>query len=212
MTLLRRSLLATALLAAGAASAADATPATDVPAGQLPRNVVPSLVQLELKLDPKQERFSGKTRIEATVAEATDVIWMHGRGLKVGKAEAVLANGKRIALAAEQVHVSGVLKLSAAETIPAGKATIELAYDAPFGQTDGAYRVKPDGSDYVVTQMEALGARGTWPGFDEPSFKQPWDITLIVPEGDVAVANTSETRTEELGDGWKKVSYARTEA
>ena len=94
----------------------------------------------------------------------------------------------------------------------AGKATIELAYDAPFGQTDGAYRVKPDGSDYVVTQMEALGARGTWPGFDEPSFKQPWDITLIVPEADVAIANTSETRTEKLGNGWKKVSYARTEA
>nr|AGW45523.1 aminopeptidase N [uncultured bacterium Lac36W] len=212
MTLLRRSLLATALLAAGAASAADAVPASDTPAGQLPRNVVPSLVQLELKLDPKQERFSGTTRIQATVAEATNVIWMHGRDLKIGKAEAVLANGKRLALTAEQVHVSGVLKLIAAEKIPAGKATIEIAYDAPFGQLDGAYRVKPDGSDYVVTQMEALGARNTWPGFDEPSFKQPWDITLIVPEGDVAVANTSETRTEALGNGWKKVSYARTEA
>ena len=212
MTLLRRSLLATALLAAGGAYAANAASTSEVPSGQLPRTVVPSLVQLELKLDPKQERFSGKTRIEAQVAEATDVIWMHGRGLKIGKAEAVLASGKRIALTAEQVHVSGVLKLSAAETIPAGKATIELAYDAPYGQLDGAYRVKPDGRDYVVTQMEALGARNTFPGFDEPSFKQPWDITLVVPEGDVAIANTSETKTEKLADGWKKVSYARTEA
>ena len=224
MTLLRRSLLATALLstgvlatgaafaADGATAAANVASAGDIPTGQLPRTVVPSLVQLELKLDPEQARFSGKTRIEADVAKATDVIWMHGRDLEIGKAEAVLPSGKRIPLSAEQVHVSGVLKLSAAETIPAGKAVIEIAYDAPFGQLDGAYRVKPVDAHYIVTQMEALGARNTWPGFDEPSFKQPWDISLVVPSDDVAIGNTTETKTEDLGDGWKKVTYARTEA
>lgn len=204
----RISTLTSALLAcAGIAHAAD-----QVPKGPLPRTVVPSLVQLELKLDPKQQRFSGKTRIEANVAEATDTIWMHGRDLKIDKAEAVLADGKRIALKTENADVSGVLKLSAGEKIPAGKATIEIAYDAPFGELQGAYRVKPDGSDYVVTQMEPLGARNTFPGFDEPSFKQPWDITLIVPKDDVAVANTAEEKTEQLADGWKKVTFRRTEA
>jgi alanyl aminopeptidase len=208
MTLLRPSLLAAALLAiTGAVRAADA-----VPTGPLPRTVVPSLVQLQLKLDPKQARFSGTTRIEATVAEATDTVWMHGRHLSIGKAEAVLTDGRRIALKAEDADVSGVLKITAASRIPAGQVAFEIAYDAPFGQLQGAYRVKPDGHDYIVTQMEALGARDTFPGFDEPSFKQPWDITLIVPQDDVAVANTSETRSEALGDGWKKVTFARTEA
>lgn len=202
------TLLASALLfATGLAHAAD----PEVPRGPLPRTVVPSLVKLELKLDPKQARFSGNTRIEAKVAKATDTIWMHGRDLKIGKAEAIVG-GKRIALTAESADVSGVLKLSAAEKIPAGDAVIEIAYDAPFGELQGAYRVKPDGSDYVVTQMEPLGARNTFPGFDEPSFKQPWDITLIVPENDVAVANSAETKTEKLGDGWKKVTFDRTEA
>jgi len=209
MRSIRPTLLASALLfATGLAHAADAT----VPRGPLPRTVVPSLVKLELKLDPKQERFSGTTRIEAKVAEATDTIWMHGSDLKIAKAEAVVAGGKRIALTATDADVSGVLKLSAAEKIPAGDAVIEIAYDAPFGQLQGAYRVKPDGRDYVVTQMEPLGARHAFPGFDEPSFKQPWDITLIVPEGDVAVANSAETKTEKLGDGWKKVTFNRTEA
>ncbi len=208
MRSIRPTLLASALLfATGLAHAAD--PA--VPRGPLPRTVVPSLVKLELKLDPKQERFSGTTRIEAKVAEATDTIWMHGSELKIAKAEAVVA-GKRIALTASEADVSGVLKLTAAEKIPAGDAVIEIAYDAPFGQLQGAYRVKPDGRDYVVTQMEPLGARHAFPGFDEPSFKQPWDITLIVPEGDVAVANSAETKTEKLDGGWKKVSFARTEA
>ena len=208
MRLIRRTLLATALLAiTGLAAAAD-----QVPTGPLPRTVVPTLVHLQLKLDPKQARFSGTTRIEARVAEATDTIWMHGSDLSIGKAEAVLADGRRIALKPEEADVSGVLKLSAAEQVPAGDVVIEIAYEAPFGQLQGAYRVKPDGHDYVITQMEPLGARHAFPGFDEPSFKQPWDITLIVPQEDVAVANTAETKTETLGNGWKKVSFKRTEA
>ena len=208
MPLLRRSLLATALVAAaGLAHAADA----DVPKGPLSRNVVPSLVQLELKLDPKQATFTGSTRIQAKVAEATDVIWMHGQGLKIAKAEAIVGK-KHIALTPTEADVSGVLKMSAAETIPAGDAVIEIAYEAPFGELQGAYRVKPDGNDYVVTQMEPLGARHTFPSFDEPSFKQPWDITLIVPEADVAVANSAEKKTEALPGGWKKVTFNRTEA
>ncbi len=205
---LRLSLLASALLVAAGMAHADGT----VPTGPLPRNVVPSLVSLELKLDPKQARFSGTTRIEATVAEPTRVIWMHARDLAIAKAEAVLANGKRIALSTSDEHVSGVLKLTAAQVIPAGSVTLQLAYDAPFGQLQGAYKVKPDGRDYVVTQMEALGARNTFPGFDEPSFKQPWDITLIVPAEDVAVANSAEAKSERLPGGWKKVTFNRTEA
>ncbi len=221
MTAMRRlpakSLLAAALLAAAGlvqaqVASAQAASTQNVPKGPLPRTVVPSLVKLELKLDPKQADFSGRTSIQAKVAEATDVIWMHGRGLKIGKAVATVAGGKQIALTASEADVSGVLKLQAAEQIPAGEATIDIDYTAPFGELQGAYRVKPDGSDYVVTQMEPLGARNTFPGFDEPSFKQPWEITLIVPEGDAAVANSAEVRTEKLGDGWKKVSYARTEA
>src|SRR6478672_1800873 len=117
MPVLRRSLLATALLATlGVAHAADS--GSDVPKGPLPRNVVPSLVQLELKLDPKQANFTGTTRIQAKVSEATDTIWMHGQGLKIAKAEAVLKGGKRIALTPSEADVSGVLKMAAAQPIP----------------------------------------------------------------------------------------------
>ena len=185
--------------------------AQDVPTGPLPRTVVPSLVKLELRLDPTKPRFSGSTRIEAKVATATDIIWMHGRDLTISKATA-LVGGRSIPLTAQNADVSGVLKLTAAEKIPAGDTVIEIAYDAPFGELQGAYRVKPDGRDYIVTQMEPLGARNAFPGFDEPSFKQPWDITLIVPDRDVAVANSREAKTEKLDSGWKKVTFERTEA
>jgi len=207
MPAIRRSLFAVCVAVLGASQAADI-----VPTGQLPRTVVPTLVRLELRLDPAQPRFSGKVRIDAKVAEATDTIWMHGRNLRIDKAEAILANDARVGLDAQNVDVSGVLRLTATRKIPAGNVAIEIAYDAPFGELQGAYRVKPDGNDYIVTQMEPLGARNTFPGYDEPSFKQPWDVVLIVPERDVAVANSREVRTEKLADGWKKLTFARTEA
>jgi alanyl aminopeptidase len=78
---LRRTLLASALLAAIGIAQAAVPNATDVPTGPLPRNVVPSLVQLQLKVDPQQARFSGSTRIEVAIAEPTSVIGMHGRTL-----------------------------------------------------------------------------------------------------------------------------------
>ena len=208
MTLLRHSVLATALLiAAGLAHAADA-----VPTGPLPRNVVPSEVALELTIDPAQQRFSGHVSLRVDVAAPTDTIWMHGRDLEITKAVYTPADGNPVELTASQVHESGVLKLVAPSTIAAGKGVIAIDYDAAFGQLQGAYRVKPDGRDYVVTQMEPLGARYTFPGFDEPSFKQPWDITLIVPDADVAVANAPEVRTEDLPGPMKKIVFERTEA
>lgn len=210
--ILRRSLLATALLASIAlADAADGA-SRKVPTGPLPRTVVPSEVTLELKIDPAQTRLSGHVRIDVDITEPTDTIWMHGRGLHIMRAQYLPLHGPGIALNTAQADVSGVLKVTAVGTIPAGKGVIAMDYDAPFGELQGAYKVKPDGRDYVITQMEPLGARTAFPGFDEPGFKQPWDITLIVPQKDVAVANSRQTSTEILAGGWKKVHFARTQA
>ena len=194
------------LLPAFAAHADDS-----VPTGRLPRTVVPSHVALDLRIDPAQTGFSGHVAMEVDVAEATSTIWMHGRDLKIIRARLIPENGKALDLSASQVDVSGVLKFVAASVIPAGKASIDIQYSAPFGELEGAYRVKPDGNDYVVTQMEPLGARKAFPGFDEPSFKQPWDITLTIPSGQQGVANSRLLREEAAGKGWKKLVFATTE-
>ncbi len=209
----RRSLLATALLAAtGLASAA--APASDVavPTGPLPRTVVPSEVGLHLSIDPTQERFSGRVEISVDVAQATDTIWMHGKGLNIRKAVYMPRNGRNQDLKAAEVDVSGVLKLTAPKAIAPGKGVIAIDYDAPFGQLQGAYKVKPDGRDYVMTQMEPLGARTAYPGFDEPSFKQPWRMWFTVPDADVVVANAPEVKTTDLDGPMKEVEFAKTEA
>ena len=206
---LRRTLLATALLAATGLSWADDAA---VPTGPLPRTVVPSEVAVRLTMDPAQARFSGHVDISVDVAKATDTIWMHGKGLEIGRAVYMPENGRNQELTAAEVDVSGVLKLTAPDGIQPGRGVIAIDYTAPYGELQGAYKVKPDGRDYVMTQMEPLGARTTFPGFDEPSFKQPWRMTLVVPDADVAVANAPEVETIDLDGPMKKVVFAKTEA
>ncbi len=198
--------LAALILVSGVADAA-----SDVPVGRLPRTVVPDKVAVELKIDPAQARFSGSVQMAVTVAEATKTVWMHGRDLAISSARITAQKGATQTFTVEVADVSGVLKLTVPKAIPAGRAVIDIVYDAPFGELQGAYKVKPDGNDYVITQMEAIGARNTFPGFDEPGFKQPWDLSLVVPTGLVAVANTSEIRSEKAADGWTRHVFATTE-
>ncbi len=206
-----RAACASLLFCAGIAAHAQSAAPSDVPTGRLPRDVEPRETALELKLDPRKQRFEGRTRIAVDVKKSGDTLWLHGRDLTIESASITADGGEQLPLKAEQADVSGVLKFTAPSAIPAGKATVEIVYSAPYGQLQGAYKVRPDGNDYVVTQMEPLGARNTFPGFDEPGFKTPWDVTLIVPQDQAAVANTRQIKEEQLDGGWKKLTFARTE-
>ncbi|MBL8351152.1 MAG: M1 family metallopeptidase, partial [Burkholderiaceae bacterium] len=187
---------------------ADAGP---VPTGRLPRNVMPRQVGLALRIDPALPRFSGEVQIEVDVAAATRTIWLHGRGLNLTRATITSPGASAQALAVTAADASGVLRLDAAQPVAAGPARIDLAWDAPFGELQGAYRLEAAGEDYVVTQMQPLGARDTFPGFDEPGFKQPWQLRLTIPEGLQGLANTRLVETRPAGPGWKTLVFAATE-
>jgi aminopeptidase N len=48
--------------------------------------------------------------------------------------------------------------------------------------------------------MEAIDARRVFPGFDEPRFKTPFELTILTHAGDLAVTNTPEMRSVALKD------------
>ena len=208
----RRSLLAVATAAALVASSTSLFAADDVPLGRLPRDVVPDEVSVDLKIDPAKDRFSGHTRIDAALAKPLKSFWLHGRDLDIQSATITTADGETVPLTIEQAHqAGGVLKATAPDTLPAGKAVIDIVYEAPFGSLSGAYQVKPEGTPHVMTQFESLGACITFPGFDEPSFKQPWKISLTVPADQQGIANTQQVSVEPAGEGWKKLTFETTE-
>ena len=202
-----RAVIVAALLSASSALA-DAAP----PTGRLPRDVVPVHYALRLELDPAESGYTGEVQIRVRIAAPTRTLWLHAKDLEVARASATSAGGPPLALEAAIVHESGVLRLTAPAELPAGEARLALAFRAPFGaQLDGTYKVEVAGQPYVMTQMEPLAARKSFPCFDEPAFKTPWDVTLVVPAASVAVANTRELRERPLPDGRRERTFATTE-
>jgi aminopeptidase N len=197
------------LLAALAARAGAA--AADVPQGRLPAGVTPTHYRLELRIDPQSETFSGETIIEVTLKQPSSIIWLHGLGLKVTSAS-VLGGSQHLNAKYEEVeHEFGVARLTTETPLPAGKATLTLSYSAPFQTSgQGLYRTKAGDDWYAFTQFEAIDARRMFPGFDEPGFKTPFDITVHARGSARVIANTPVLRSTPEANGWVRHDFQTT--
>jgi cytosol alanyl aminopeptidase len=177
-----------------------AIPAPPVPRedGRLPPLARPERYSLSLVVDPMQAKFTGTTRILATLPAPTAYLVLHGRNLDVKRAVARVAGGEVPASVLLRPAHGGKeneeLLLTFATELPAGKATLTLDYEAPFDESlAGLYHVTDGQGWYAFTQFEATDARRAFPCFDEPGFKVSFDVSITVPKGMIAVANTPET-------------------
>ncbi len=180
----------------------------DIPYGQLPRDVLPTAYQLTLTIVPEEDGFSGISTIDMEFTGSKDYFYLHGKDLTAGKVHLTSESGS-FEGSYEQVDDSGIVKISSPQPLQ-GKVRVEIEYSGLFNQAlDGLYKVSESGKDYAFTQFEAIAARLAFPGFDEPDFKTPFDITLIVPENEAAISNTPDVSSE-IVDGMKHVKFAPT--
>ncbi|WP_224372888.1 M1 family metallopeptidase [Hyalangium versicolor] len=201
--------------AAPPASAQAATPASPPPSLTPPRLRLPTTVRptgytVELTVDPTAETFQGVEEVALEVAEPTSVLWLNGKALTVKQAT-VTQGGASIAV----TQVPGTdefLGFTFASPLAKGPATLRITYEAVAStrELDGAFRNQEGGDWYLFTEFEPLDARRVFPCFDEPSFKVPWQLTLHVPKGNVAVSNTSVQAEESRPDGGRTFRFART--
>jgi alanyl aminopeptidase len=174
--------------------------------GRLPGLARPERYSLSLTVDPREARFSGTTRILTTIAAPTAYVVLHGKGLDVKRAVAATTGSAEVSATVTQRpahggHDNEELVLSFASELPAGKTTLVLDYEAPFGDSlAGLYRIKEGEAWYAFTQFEATDARRAFPCFDEPGYKVGFDVSLTVPKGMIAVANMPETTRKDLAD------------
>ncbi|MEO7071979.1 MAG: M1 family metallopeptidase [Rhodanobacter sp.] len=205
-----RPLLLTAL--AVCCSAAFAASADQAPQGKLPTWAVPQSYQLAFKVDPAQQDFSGTTTIKMKLTEASDHVWLDGNALKVSKVTITDAAGKTHEGTYTAVEPkAGVVRVDFGSTLQPQALTVRFEYTAPLNaQLQGLYKVSAKGQPYAMTQMEPISARFAFPGFDEPRFKTPFDISITVPDGQTVVANTAQVKSAPAEQGWKTVTFAQT--
>ncbi|MEO0882267.1 MAG: M1 family metallopeptidase [Pseudomonadota bacterium] len=178
------------------------------PFGKLPATVRPIAYDVTMSVDPREATFSGVANIKVELDEARDGIWLHGDDLDVNR---VSVNGNE-ATYEEVLDTTGVSRIVFDGTYPAGILDVEIAYEADFDRNlAGLFRVEEQGDAYALAKSESIQARRFLPSFDEPGFKAPFDITLIVPSGFEAISNTPiKTRTSDSETGFDTVTFATT--
>jgi alanyl aminopeptidase len=208
---MRRVSILIPILAYIFAHAFGAAQAADAPLGKLPLGVTPTHYDLHFEIDPSQDRFSGIARIDVQLSDQTNQIWMHGKDLQISEAFAINTDGTRIQSVFEETDHAGIATFKTNQTIGPGIVTLVIAYDAPFNESlSGVYRVKRDGAAYAYTHFEPLNARLAFPSFDEPRFKTPYDISVVVSGSDTAASNGPETAITDLAGSRRQITFGTT--
>lgn len=181
------------------------------PPGPLPMSPYPLHYQLDLTLDPREARFGGTVTITLDVTERSSGVYLHGRDLDVSEVRSKTAQGSVTQGLWQPALESGVAWVDYGQTVDPGEVTVEIDYSAPFDvNLSGLFKVTEQGDAYALAKSESIQARRFMPGFDQPAFKAPFDITLTIPESDSAISNAPEKSVVNVGDGLKRVEFETT--
>ncbi len=221
--------LATSLILAGCASTGSQAPASPAPAAaqipsQLPRNVRPLRYSISIVPDAANLRFGARTAIDIEVLEATDAITLNAAELDFeGAALIPYTQGTGIApegLTTENIRVDADAQTATVRfgrEIPVGRYRINFAYSGKINtQAAGLFALDYQDSGgskrSLFTQFEAPDARRMFPGWDEPNFRTPYDLRVVVPAGQQAISNMPEAGREARPDGSSIVTFRSTPA
>ncbi len=194
------------VLAVVAATMGDATAP---PTLRLPGNVRPIQQKLELTVDPSLQTFSGSVEIELEIRDELSVLWLNAAGLKVTSAS--LGRGGAMRPASIVAGGDDFVGFSTTTPLAPGAARLDAWFEGSVSRRDneGVFAMQEGGAWYLFTQFEAVAARKAFPCFDEPNYKIPWQVTLRVPHGMLALSNSPAVSTTEDG-GRDVVRFAPT--
>jgi len=182
--------------------------AEDVPDYRLPAGITPNAQSIELRLDPADEKYSGRVEIDLAIVRAVERIGINQIGLTMNSI-VLSANGKQRTLQASDSEWERSW-LSDGRKIAPGDYTLTIEFDGTYSTDSlGMHRVSFEGNDYVFTQMESMYARRAFPVFDEPGFKIPYQLTIVAPAGLAVVAN-SPVDAQREDKGWQRVRFMQT--
>ncbi len=177
---------------------------------RLDPNVAPTFQQLTLAIDPQETDYSGSTVIELVITSATDQIRLHAQDIDI--TTIALGQGTRNIAISHESGEHGILLIKAEEALNTGAYTLRIEFKNNFDTDgEGINRTEHEGDGYIFSQFESIHARKSFPCFDEPGYKYPWQLTISVPTGVTAVTNTPIGSSSET-EGWVTTAFKETPA
>jgi puromycin-sensitive aminopeptidase len=182
---------------------------------RLPRAVTPRHYALSLTPDLDGGRFEGTATIELTVHEPVAAIVLNAVQLELHAAVLRDAHDReqvgRVTYDGE--HERAIIDLP--DTITPGEGTLTIRYAGTLkDDLRGFYRstfTDGEGRRRVIatTQFESTDARRAFPCWDEPEHKATFQVSILVPDGLLALSNTPVV-DERPAEGGRWVTFGRT--
>jgi len=181
---------------------------------QLPRVAVPSHYRIKAKPDAANLAFSAEATVDIAVKEATQEIVLNAADLTFVSAGIRVA-GKKTVLKGEVMldAEAQTATVTFAQPVEPGHYQLDFVYSGKISQqANGLFALDytdSEGADKraLFTQFEAPDARRFVPSWDEPSYKATFDLSVIVPKGEVAVSNMPVVSTSKQSDGTSLVTF-----
>jgi cytosol alanyl aminopeptidase len=201
----RRALVTALTLLACATPAAVGRAEEELP--RLGTDAVPTAQDVRLRLDRRQDAYSGSVRVDLQVRKATSIVQFDARDMDLDHVR--LQQGSRDIPV--QTAVEGeIVTCTAAKPLAPGAYVLTLDFTQEFNtRAIALYKMNAGTEPFLVTQFEPADAREAFPCWDEPAFKIPFTFTIEVPAGDEVVFNTPIEK-ESTRDGWRTVRFKRT--
>jgi len=163
--------------------------------GRLGRDVLPTYERLKLNLDARKEAYSGSAHVDLRALTSVDSFQFHSEGLTIRSLTLRTAKGAVVPSSHAQAAPTEVTVRTHTPLKP-GLYTLDVEFTNSFSnRAQGIYRMETGGESYCFTQFESDDARKAFPCWDEPSFKIPYQLTLVLPKTHKSVSNTPIVRT-----------------
>jgi alanyl aminopeptidase len=175
---------------------------------RLGRDVVPLAQSIRLDLDAARPDYTGAVHVDLDVRNPVRSFSLHAEGLTLLKVSLKGTAGE-VPVTHRQAS-DAVVAIEAQAPLAPGRYVLDVDFKNDFDtRANGLYRLETGGNAYAFSQFEADEAREAFPAWDEPSFKIPYQVTLVVPEAHLAVSNTPAL-SETVKDGRKTVLFKQT--
>lgn len=165
---------------------------------RLGRDVVPTFQAVRLELDARKADYTGSVRIELRVHRPVPAFRFHAKEMTFTRLDLRGPAGP-VSVTHAPVEDGGI-RVTAPRPLAPGVYTLEVDFTNNIDtRSHSLFKVQTGGNAYTFTQFEPDAAREAFPCWDEPDFKIPFEVTLVVPHEHQAFSNTPVERETASG-------------